>query len=130
MPGRKNLLAALALLLGLLGLAGAARAQSPLTVEPAHPTTRDSLVLDVSGNATSFCPPRFTMPEVHGTAIGIDGTQPPFPAAPDCAGPWTQPFSVPPLPAGTYQVEVRVDGALYAAQTVTVIPTPVGAVQL
>ena len=92
----------------------------PLVVTPADPNQQSRIHFAVSGVATSFCPPFLFPPVVQGTDIVIDGHNPLFPVNPSCQGPWTEEFSIPPLPPGTYQVKVVIEPDLYATQTLVV----------
>ncbi|HEV7516507.1 MAG TPA: hypothetical protein VGR07_09430, partial [Thermoanaerobaculia bacterium] len=111
-----------------LSLAAAARATAsiskdspdPLLVTPANPTELDTIHFTISGIATSFCPPLFSPPVLRGTDIVLYGVNPAFPVNPSCQGAWTRELSIPPLPPGTYRVEVVIDPNLYATQTLVV----------
>ena len=92
----------------------------PLFLSPAHPNQGSQVDFTISGVATNFCTPFFSPPVVQGTNIFIDGHNPLYPVVPDCQGPWSQEFSLPPLVPGTYQVQVRIDFDPYATETLIV----------
>jgi hypothetical protein len=97
----------------------------PLVLDPPQPTVQDPVFLLVSGVATSSCSPLFQAPVLRGTEIVLFGEDPLFPVTPDCQGPWTRTFSVPPLPPGTYTASVILDAEPYTAATFTVVASQV-----
>lgn len=75
------------------------------------PSTFERIDITVSGFSLD-CPVHFAEPVVAGRTIRIDGAQivTVLPCAP---GEWKQSFTLQPLPAGGYTVEVWIDGILH-----------------
>lgn len=75
------------------------------------PSSAERIDITVSGFSLG-CPVHFAEPVVAGRTLRLDGAQIAslLPCPP---GEWTQSFTVQPLPAGGYTVEVRIDGTLH-----------------
>jgi len=125
---RKKAAVAFAAILFLrLGTAGAQQETFRLAFEQMMPTTKDPVVILLSGFSTG-CRPDFQEPRVDGTRIVVQGQiiQSLVPCSPEV---WSQKLSLPPLPAGGYTVEVFVGDTQTARQGFIVVE-PVDALSL
>ncbi len=75
------------------------------------PSTAERIDITVSGFSID-CPVHFAEPVVAGRTVRLDGAQI-VTVLPCPPGEWKQSFTVQPLPAGGYTVEVWIDGTLH-----------------
>ena len=98
-------------LLGSLAFCVAAHAQplpTEIEISPRLPSSVDTLKIRLSGFADSVAPPSFAPPAVAGNTISLRTDS----ALGDSRFSWTENFSLPPLSAGNYTIEVVAAGAV------------------
>ncbi len=118
----------------LLGVMGRAQGGS-IDIVPPHPTTEDNVVVKVSGQWGTTCPKVNYSTFKIGNTIFIQGAiTDEFPMCFPTITPWSISVNLGKLPAGTYMVNVNIQGGAWSVigtaffQVRGVIPPPVTAV--
>lgn len=96
-----------------------------VAIQPSQPTTKDQVVITVSGTAGTPCWTLSHRAVVVGNSLNIVGAM--IPTGEICiqvVTPWQFIETVGPLPAGVYTVNVNIEGACVAQASFTVITPP------